>query len=255
MPVLYLRNLTARQRSRKANLHLAGFLAFIAGATNAGGYLAVHQYTSHMSGIVSAMADNLALGQTGLLLDGLGALLSFLAGAATSAVLINWARRLNLHSQYAIPLMLEALLLVCFGLLGNNLERHEWLFVPLTVSLLCFVMGLQNAMVTKISNAEIRTTHITGMVTDIGIELGKLFYWNATTVPGMPPVLADRKKMRLLATLVGLFFFGGVAGALGFKHIGFVATLPLAAVLVILAVIPVTDDLRAQLQNGRQQER
>ena len=73
--------------------------------------------------------------------------------------------------------MLEAVLLLCFGLLGSNLERHRLLFVPVTVVLLCFVMGLQNAIITKISRAEIRTTHVTGLVTDMGIELGKLIYW------------------------------------------------------------------------------
>jgi uncharacterized membrane protein YoaK (UPF0700 family) len=253
MPVPYLRNLTARKRSRKANLHLARYLAFIAGATNAGGFLAVQQYTSHMSGIVSAMADHLALREAGLLLDGLGALLSFLAGAACSAVLINWGRRQNLQSQYAFPLLLEAVLLVCFGLLGQNLERHQWLFIPMTVSLLCFVMGLQNAMITKLSNAEIRTTHVTGMITDIGIELGKLFYWNAS--PEAIPVRADRSKMRMLASLVGLFFIGGIAGALGFKHAGFISTLPLAALLTMLAAVPVIDDLRGQVPGSAAERR
>ncbi|MBV8271839.1 MAG: DUF1275 domain-containing transporter [Cupriavidus sp.] len=245
MLVPYLRRLTGKDRSPEANLQLARYLAFVAGATNAGGFLAVQQYTSHMSGILSAMADNLALGSLGLVLDGLGALLSFLSGAACSAVLINWGRREELQSTYALPLMLEAGLLVGFGLLGGNLEHHEWLFVPATVMVLCFIMGLQNAMVTKASNAEIRTTHVTGMVTDIGIELGKLFYWNLSKADADKPlVLANRQKLRVLATLVGLFFLGGLAGALGFKHVGFSATLPLATLFIALAVVPVLDDVR-----------
>jgi len=245
MPIPYLRRLTGKDRSPETNLQLARYLTFVAGATNAGGFLAVQQYTSHMSGILSAMADNLALGSLGLVLDGFGALLSFLSGAACSAVLINWGRREQLQSTYALPLMVEAGLLVCFGLLGSNLEHHEWLFVPATVMVLCFIMGLQNAMVTKVSNAEIRTTHVTGMVTDIGIEFGKLFYWNLSRVDSDKPlVLANRQKLRVLATLVGLFFLGGLAGALGFKHVGFSATLPLATLLIVLAVVPVLDDVR-----------
>lgn len=248
MPILYLRKLTGKERSPRSNRQLACYLAFVAGATNAGGFLAVHQYTSHMSGIVSAMADNLALGSLWLMLDGLGALLSFLAGAACSAVLVNWGRRERLQSEYALPLMLEATLLVCFGLLGGNLEHHEWLFVPATVMVLCFIMGLQNALVTKLSNAEIRTTHVTGMVTDIGIELGKLFFWNLSRADsGKPPVLANRHKLRVLLTLVTLFFAGGVIGALGFKHIGFSATLALATLLLALAAVPVLDDVRLHL--------
>ena len=248
MPIPYLRRLTGRERSPEADRQLARYLAFVAGATNAGGFLAVQQYTSHMSGIVSAMADNLALGSIGLILDGLGALLSFLAGAACSAILINWGRRERLHSEFALPLMLESVLLVCFGLLGSNLERHEWLFVPATVMVLCFIMGLQNAMITKLSKAEIRTTHITGMVTDIGIELGKLFYWNlARANSAKPAVLADRRKLRVLVTLVALFFAGGVVGAVGFRHVGFSVTLPLATLLLALGAVPVMDDVRSHM--------
>ena len=99
----YLRGLAGKERFEKADRHLARFLTFIAGAVNAGGFLAVHQYTSHMSGIVSSMADNLTLGDIDLVLAGLGAFLSFVAGAACSAVLVNWGRRLNLQSEYALP--------------------------------------------------------------------------------------------------------------------------------------------------------
>ena len=245
MPVLYLRRLTGKERSQTSNRHLALFLAFIAGAANAGGYLAVKQYTSHMSGVVSALADNVVLGETALVAAGLSALLAFVAGAAATAVLVNWGRRRSLHSEYAMPLMVEAGLLLAFGLLGSHLESQRWLFDPATVLLLCFTMGLQNAIITKISRAEIRTTHVTGLVTDVGIELGKLVYWNRSRSPiGGSEVRADRRKLWLLSSLVGLFFIGGVAGALGFRHIGFASTVPLAFVLVILAAVPVLDDLR-----------
>lgn len=249
MPIPYLRKLTGKERSQQANRHLAFFLSFIAGAINAGGFLAVGQYTSHMSGIVSSMADHLALGNVGLALSGLGALLSFVTGAACSAVLVNWGRRQGLQSEYAFPLVLEAILLMCFGLLGSHLARHEALFVPMTVMLLCFIMGLQNAIITKLSEARIRTTHVTGLVTDMGIELGKLLYWN---ISGNDSdrlfVRADRRKLRLLASLVALFFVGGVIGAVGFKHIGFAATLFLAAILLVLASMPVLEDLSIRMR-------
>lgn len=249
----YLRRLTARERSDKADRHLARFLTFVAGAANAGGFLAVQQYTSHMSGIVSSMADNLALGDVGLVLSGSGALLSFVAGAACSAVLVNWGRRKGLQSEYALSLVLEAALLICFGLLGGHLARQEGLFVPTTVVLLCFIMGLQNAMITKLSQARIRTTHITGLVTDMGIELGKLFYWNLSQRSREAPfVRADRNKLKLLASLVALFFVGGVIGAMSFKHVGFAATLPLAVILLLLAAVPVLDDVSIRVRRLRQ---
>ena len=192
MPIPYLRKLTAAQRSPEANRHLAYVLTFVAGAVNAGGFLAVQQYTSHMSGIVSMMADAPGGGRFA---GGVAAaaLLSFLAGAASSAFMINFGRRSRLASEYALPLLLEAVLLLAFGLLGANIEQLRWFYLPATVMLLCYIMGLQNAMITKVSKSEIRTTHVTGMVTDIGIELGKLFYWNAAGQSDeRVPVRADR---------------------------------------------------------------
>jgi uncharacterized membrane protein YoaK (UPF0700 family) len=200
-----------------------------------------------MSGIVSALADNLVIGETMLLVGGLSALVAFIAGAAASAMLINWGRRRQAHSEYAMPLLIEAALLLVFGFLGSNLEQHRVLFMPATVALLCFVMGLQNAIITKISKAEIRTTHVTGLVTDIGIELGKLFYWNLGEAhDGTAKVRADRARLRLLSSLLGMFVAGALAGAFGFKHAGFIATVPLATILVALAAVPVLDDLRSK---------
>jgi uncharacterized membrane protein YoaK (UPF0700 family) len=247
MPIEYLRGFARPQRTDQNNRRLGRWLAFIAGAANAGGFLAVGQYTSHMSGIVSALADNLSLGDFGLVIAGLSSLAAFTTGAATSAIMINWGRRRRAQSEYALPLMLEAVLLLCFGLLGSNLENNRFLFVPATVGLLCYVMGLQNAIITKISKAEIRTTHMTGIVTDIGIEIGKLFYWNVSeSGPGVAAVRADRSRLRLLASLLGMFFIGGLAGALGFKYVGFISTLPLSGMLVVLAVVPLMDDLVGQ---------
>jgi len=198
-----------------------------------------------MTGIVSSMADAVILGDRAVFATGVGALVAFVAGAATTAVLVNAARRRGLSSAYAIPLLLEATLLLLFGLVGARLNQVHTLFVSATVALLCFMMGLQNAVVTKISHAEIRTTHVTGIMTDIGIELGKLLYVNRRASPEGERVVADRGRLRLLLMLLSGFFVGGVLGAAGFHALGYVATVPLALVLVGLAAVPVVDDIRS----------
>lgn len=252
MPLLTLQQLAARDRTRQRNRQLGALLAFMAGAINAGGFLAVQRYTSHMTGVVSAIADDLVLGQGLLVLAGVGALLAFVAGAATTAILINWARRRGLHGEYALSLALEAMLLLLFGLLGANLNELIEVFMPTTVLLLCFIMGLQNAIVTKISQAEIRTTHMTGVITDLGIELGRLLYWNrnhGADQAALEPVRANRDRLRILALILGLFFTGGIAGAWAFKTVGYVAVLPLAAVLALVALPPLLHDLRERLSS------
>lgn len=238
MPLAFARRLTGRQRTAQADRQLGFGLAFCAGAINAGGFLAVKQYTSHMTGIVSAIADNVALGAYGLVGVGVGALLSFTAGAVCSTVMVNLARQRQLHSEYAAPLLLEAALLLCFGLFGAALAEVRGafvvVFVPLTVMLLCFIMGLQNALITKLSGAVIRTTHITGVVTDIGIEVGQWLIRSQQF---------NKAHLGMLMRLMLAFFGGGVVGALGFKQVGYVSTIPLALVLVSLAGVPAVDDL------------
>lgn len=223
---------------------LGNLLAFNAGAINAGGFLVVGMYTSHMTGFASMVADNLVLGNIKLVLGAVGALLSFTAGAAATAILVNWARQNHLQSEYALPLVIEAVLLLLFGLIGATFNRQTPFAVPFTVLILAFVMGLQNALVTKISSTTIRTTHMTGVITDLGIELGKLFYWNRTGVPQASQVRANRVKLRLYAGLLSAFMLGGLVGAGGFKYVGFIWVVPLASLLMLLSLPPLFGDLR-----------
>ena len=148
--------------------------------------------------------------------------------------------RESLRSAYGLPLIIEAGLLLIFGVFGAAMSLWHTIFLPVTVVLLCFIMGLQNAVITKISQARIRTTHVTGLVTDLGIELGKLLYVNRH--PEMAPVRADRDRLRVHAQLVLSFLMGGVAGALGFKHLGYISTVPLALMLLLLVMRPLLDD-------------
>jgi uncharacterized membrane protein YoaK (UPF0700 family) len=245
----FLLQLTARERTRRSNRQFGGILAFVAGAINAGGFLAVQRYTSHMTGIVSAIADDLVVGSINLALAGLVSLSAFIAGAITTTLLISWARRQELRSKYALALLLEATLLLVFGLVGANLKSFAALLVPTAVLLLCFIMGLQNAIITKISNAEIRTTHMTGVITDLGIELGRLIYWNQSKkANNIQFVQANTDKLFIHASLLGLFFAGGIAGAIAFKTMGFSATLPIAIVLVAMALPAVVQDLRTMMK-------
>ncbi len=110
-----LRSAVAHRRSAATDLVLGTMLAFVAGAINAGGFLAVGQYTSHMTGVVSSIADNLALGALGLVTGGFVVLVSFTTGSACSAVLINWGRRNARARQYAYPIALEAVLLLALA--------------------------------------------------------------------------------------------------------------------------------------------
>lgn len=234
-------DLTSPDRNVQRDRALGGVLAFVAGATNAGGFLVVGQYTSHMTGIVSGLADDVVLERYQAALAASCSIVAFLLGAMTTALAVNWGRRHALRSRFAVPLLIEAALLAAFGLLGRLLTNYAVLVVPITILILCFMMGLQNAVITKVSGAVIRTTHVTGLLTDIGIELGRSLYINRGDRG--EPVRANRERLRVHLTLLSSFLVGGICGGLGFSRGGPIAALPLAALLLVLAIKPVIADL------------
>ncbi|HJV38371.1 MAG TPA: YoaK family protein [Geothrix sp.] len=240
-------------RSETLNRQLAWAMAFVAGAVNAGGFLAVSHYTSHVTGVVSSMADELADGDLATALAALAMMLSFLAGAFVCTTLISFGQRRRMRSRYALTLVFEALLMMVFGLMGNRLQQEIRFTLPSTVMLLCFIMGMHNTVTSIISGAAVRTTHLTGTVTDIGIELSRLTYVNVHHRHGRERIVANRQKLTLLLLILVSFIVGGVSGALGFRHIGFKVTVPLALFLCFLAARPLLLEVRLLLHRLRRQ--
>lgn len=239
-----LRHLTDAHRTVFTNHALGYLMAFNAGAINAGGFLVLRLYTSHMTGFMSMMADSLVQGETALVLAAVGALLAFISGAAASAILVHWARHMHLRSTYALPLLLVAVLVLVFGAVGAvTTHWRTWFAVPVTVLLLAFTMGVQNATLTKMSQATIRTTHMTGVVTDLGIELGKRLFWNRMADEASQ-VRANWPHVRLFSGLLLMFLAGGIAGALGFQRWGFVCVIPLALLLMVVSLPPLWADVK-----------
>jgi uncharacterized membrane protein YoaK (UPF0700 family) len=250
MTIQALHRLTSTRRSQHANYQLGAYLAFVAGAVNAGGFMAIGQYTSHMTGIVSSIGDHFALANLLPVLGGLSMLMSFVFGAVATAVLVNWGRRHKIHSEFTLPLLLEAIVLLLFGMAGAYLHLYKPLTVPTIALMLCFVMGLQNAIITKISKAEIRTTHMTGIITDIGIEIGRLFYWNKSLEGNQTHlVIANRKKLKAHLLIFGMFLFGGIVGAVSFKTTGYISVVPISISLIIISSLQIYRDLKRLIKN------
>ncbi len=123
--------------------------------------------------------------------------------------MINAGRRRNMRAVYAVNIICEGIGLVVLGMV------EIWL-KPVSAGVililgLSFLMGLQNAVVTRISNARVRTTHISGTSTDIGIELAMLFdVVRRKESPKDAPLYLER--LRLHAFTLLSFLTGGIAG-------------------------------------------
>ncbi len=174
-------------------------LAFVAGMINAIGYLGFrHQAVTHMTGTTSLLG--IAAGQSdfdGLLHFG-GLLLSFVLGCAISGLVIGDSA-LRLGRRYGVALSIEsALLFAAVPLLHMQSDYGLWL-----ASAAC---GLQNAMAGTFSGAVVRTSHMSGIVTDLGTFLGQ---W-------LRGIRIDARRVRLYVVLFCGFLCGGIASALLF---------------------------------------
>ena len=237
--------LAARHRTPESDASLGVVLAFVAGAINAGGFLAIGVYTSHMSGMISAFADHIVLGEVSLAGFLLAYVVAFLGGSVSAGLMVLWARQQQLQSEFALPLMVEALCLLIFGILASRLLPWVELNLHGTILTLCYIMGLQNALITKVSHAEIRTTHMTGVVTDLGIEAARWLHQKL----GGPDGRFHPHKMRLLLKLLGAFSGGGLIGAYVFSHAGFISVIAFSGLLAFVAAPSIWQDIRSRLSS------
>ena len=225
--------IASHRRSTLQNVRLGVLLAFVAGAVNAGGFFAVGMYTSHMTGIVSGIADHAVVGASVLSLSGVFFVAAFVIGATTTTLLIKQGHQRSRRSVYALPLFVEGILIAIIGAFDAGLSNNIAMRVVSLTLLLCFLMGMQNAVITKISRAEIRTTHMTGILTDIGISVGRLL-WSSTHHEAEENVLS---RLKILIAIFFAFVVGGFVGALGFRYAGLWIMVPLG-VLVALPSVP-----------------
>jgi uncharacterized membrane protein YoaK (UPF0700 family) len=197
----------------------AGALACIAGMVNAVGFLGYeHQAITHLTGTTTLLGAAVADGDTRAALHLMGLALSFVAGAALSGMIVQDAT-LRLGRRYGVALMIESALLFTAALVFRP--------QPTTGALLAaMACGLQNAMATTYSGAVVRTTHLSGMFTDLGIGLGH-------AVRGLP---LQRRRMLLCALIISAFFAGGIVGALLFARFGFDALLLPAALTGVVGI-------------------
>ncbi|SDF83208.1 YoaK family protein [Sulfitobacter delicatus] len=214
-------------RTTNIDLVLAGLLSSVAGALNAVGFLIAGSFTANMTGNISAFADLLAGGAFLIAFSFLGLVIAFIGGAGMVALAIQAGERRKLRSIYALAITAEAiiLLLVSAAFVMSSPAEHE----TFLVIVLSFVMGLQNAVTTMISRARVRTTHVSGMATDIGIELAALAGDEMARRDATP-------KLWLHSLTLACFTVGGLCGALLFQFVGSWIFIIAATLLLLIAV-------------------
>lgn len=229
--------------NRRAYTLLSVLLAGVAGAVNATGFVALGMHTSHMSGNVATLGESLALGRWPAALLAGQVLLSFLLGAVAATALLEASRHRS-RGRHAAALLLEVSILGGIGLWLTSVPgAHD----KTLMWGLAFAMGLQNALVTRVSGAVVRTTHMTGVITDIGIQLVQMVTWVRDGSRGQGargflrqllqlPTAIQFERTRLHLGLGFAFLFGCTAGPMLFLQYG-AATLGLPCAVLLLLVV------------------
>lgn len=210
-------------RSDRQNSILAAYLATVAGFVNSASFVLIGSFTSHVTGNVGRLANDVATNQLPAALAALSMIVSFFMGAFIASMIVESNLAGRTPVAYGIALSFETTLLLTFialtQLCGAPVRLHT-----LQETVLCMAMGAQNSLVTRLSGAVVRTTHLTGVVTDLGIEAARWFrYWRSTLSQrlrvrlafGRNPVERPQPaKVRLLATIPAAFVLGALGGAL-----------------------------------------
>lgn len=200
---------------------LAGgiLLSFVSGWVNAVGILGLHQTLTHMTGNLSNLSLKATSGDFAAAANLAAVMTSFIMGAAVSGMIIRKSV-LSFGRRYGVVLMIESAALC----VAAQCLRHKPF---LGECLAAAAFGLQNAMAALFSASIIRTTHMTGIATDLGFQLGH-------ALVGIP---VDKRMVLMYAALFMSFFLGGAASAMVYPRLGSDSVFIPAAIVGLMGIV------------------
>jgi uncharacterized membrane protein YoaK (UPF0700 family) len=178
-----------------------------------------HEAVTHLTGVTTYLGAALAGGKASHVLHLGGILLAFVAGAALCGLLLG-VGGMKPGARYDVVLWVESIMLAA----AVPLLEHQFIA---GVFLTCAATGLQNALVAAFSGSLIRTTHLSGLFTDLGILIGQ-------ALRGLP---TDARRWKLCFSVISGFLGGAVAGAACFREWSYPTLLIPAGVTALLGMI------------------
>ena len=207
----------------KSNVFLWMIMAFQAGMLNIGGFMACHRFVSHVTGFATFFGSEMSKGQLRNALGMLTVPLFFLFGAMLSGVLVDLPLQQNKKPRYYITfgvifvLILSVAVAGAIGRLGDFGSPLETSQDYTLLILLCLTCGIQNGTVTTVSRSIVRTTHLTGITTDLGVGIIRLL--NRHKIGSKIDIEKKASLMRI--GIIAFFGFGSIVGGYAFSRFGY----------------------------------
>lgn len=232
-----------KTRTLKHNLRIASLLSFVAGIVNVAGFLAVQRLTTNVTGHFAFFVDELFKLNFWQGFIYFIYIFCFFLGSFVSNLIVEIIAKKSDRLIYIIPTIIESVMLFSLAVFGQFLIAKN---PNLLACSLLFAMGLQNSLVTTISNATVRTTHLTGLFTDLGIELSQLFFYKEKE---QKEKLYSSIKLRL--TIITFFFIGGLLGGIFYSTLK-LYILAIAATVLIIGILFDNLKLKLMMQHRNQ---
>jgi uncharacterized membrane protein YoaK (UPF0700 family) len=204
-----------RDRTNRENIQLGVLTAFSAGMVNVISVIIFFAFTSNITGHFAILAEEISKGNWYQVLVVFGWISLFFLGNFTANLIVINFNKTNAYLAHSLPIVLEIICLLTVGTYTQFYYRETLLETELMVSLMLFAMGLQNGLTATISNAAVKTTHLTGLTTDLGILTSMFTQKEYRDRPEL------RDKMRLLLSIMVSYVVGGVSAGLIYLTINY----------------------------------
>jgi len=201
-------------RTLKENLLLASSTAFVSGATNVAGVIAFLAFTTNMTGHFANLARNVIEKNLPEVILFFIWLLLFFTGAFAANFLVRWQSHKSAYRANALPIILEIIILLFVAFYGRNYYSETLQEKQVITGAVILAMGLQNGLVSNISGGLIKTSHLTGLFTDLGADMAEWIF-----VSKRSALLKNRMYIRY--TILGFYFLGALAGGYFFDKYDF----------------------------------
>ena len=215
-------------RTLKQNLLLASSTALAAGITNAAGMIAFLAFTANITGHVANLAKHIVQQNFREIIVFVIWLFLFFAGAFLSSFIVRSYRHTSSYRAHSIPIIIEIVVLLFVAIYDHNFYQESLFERELVIGAIIFSMGLQNGLVSTVSGGLIKTSHLTGLFTDLGGDVAEWLH------PASEKTTVVKEKIYIRITILGFYLGGALLGGFMFDYFDFATFYFVPAILLVI---------------------
>lgn len=224
----------SNSRSLDDNIRLGVLTAFSAGMVNIVSLIIFFAFTSNVTGHYAILAEEIAKGNWYQVAVVFTWIFLFYFGNFTSNLIIINFNKKNAYLAHSAPIVLEIICLLGVGIYGSYYYTEKLQETEVLVAICLYAMGLQNGLTASISNFAVKTTHLTGATTDLGV-LSAMF-----TKKEYRENEQLRGKFKLIFYIACSYLTGGVISGLIYFLIGFKVFYAVCLSLVVVLLYDIS---------------